>query len=61
MAKKAKSENYEDAEEMKWQAECDARTIMEYQAIQKDDKRKSAAMKHIDEKLKLLKAAKQED
>lgn len=30
--------------EMKWQAESDARTLAEYQAIMSDSKRKSRAM-----------------
>lgn len=56
----AKSKSPETDDEKDYQAEMDAHTIMEYQAIQDDDKRRGAAMKCIDRKLKQLKQAKSE-
>jgi hypothetical protein len=45
----------------KCQAECDARTMIEYGKIQQDEKRKKAALYSIDEQLKSLKLAKTEE
>lgn len=42
----------------KMQAESDANTLMEYGKIQRDEKRRNAALHCIDQKLKDLKAAK---